>query len=159
MTNEVNHCLYLNIQTAKKRKEFLAQIGANERCIDFNRLIPQPEGVAKGQPTHDWRVENWGVGWNAHETKININQNGILIRFKTVWNTPQPIIDQIICLLPRTEIVHWYAAEFDGFFPFGFESGVLHRSSNELGEMTTEKKKPDQTAVFRIMQITNKFFK
>ena len=70
--------------------------------IDFNKIIPQPEGIyledlsLEDREKHplnwyDWNIKNWGTKWNAYNQMHNKNLFNVLY-FQTAWNNVLPVI-------------------------------------------------------------------
>ncbi len=70
--------------------------------LDFNRLIPQPDGLILRDVS-----SAWGTKWNSYATAID---SGSVI-FQTAWNRPQPIVRAIAGLPSRPSFVWLYADE------------------------------------------------
>ena len=78
----------------------------NNKCIDFEKLIPVPlhiyqqdisncdEEDFKGNTGINWKRENWFTKWNAYDGNcyFNADKNEFIIIFDTAWSIPYPII-------------------------------------------------------------------
>lgn len=92
--------------------------------IDFDKIIPMPEGMSReplsyqsrilsgGWNWYDWSVEHWGTKWNAYGFAEDRDdcQNEKLV-FLTAWSAPHPVIREIAVQFPELEIVHEWADE------------------------------------------------
>ena len=78
--------------------KILDLIKGEDTCIDFNKIIPMPDTVYRGDlgpderklyganNWYDWRVRNWGTKWNAYSTYLDKENN--TIEFDTAWACP-----------------------------------------------------------------------
>lgn len=81
MANDITNELTLANCSHERCYEILEAIKMDERdvgAIDFNKIIPQPEGLYMGDlgteelrtykdnNWYDWRIENWGTKWNSY---------------------------------------------------------------------------------------------
>ena len=78
--------------------------------IDFNKIIPMPNNIYRGDlgkrerelygsnNWYDWSVANWGTKWNAQYSSLN-NKNTLW--FDTAWSCPIPVLDKLaeICCI------------------------------------------------------------
>ena len=113
----------------KDVEEFCEKICGNDTVLDFNKITPHPEHVAKADAEADkermeghlsgreWCCKNWGTKCNAwdvfFEDLHNVNDyNKISIEFFTAWSPAIPIIEKIIELFPKLEFdFEWDVAE------------------------------------------------
>jgi hypothetical protein len=49
---------------------------------------------------YDWSFENWGSKWDAHESYITEEENGLTIEFDTAWSPAIPYIKQVAKMYP-----------------------------------------------------------
>lgn len=110
-----------------------------EPRIDFNRIIPMPKNIFRGdlgQKEHelygennwyDWSVKNWGTKWNACYSIIDADEN--IITFQTAWSAPFPIIDKLLEKLPDISFVFEFAGE-----DLGYNCGELVVENGEYAE-------------------------
>ncbi|MDE6839205.1 MAG: hypothetical protein K2P33_12565 [Acutalibacter sp.] len=75
---------------------------------------------------YDWRCDNWGTKWNAHDTKIP-GEN--LLVFTTAWGPPESVIAKLAERYPHTDIEHWWADE-----DIGSNSGYIRYSHGQAEE-------------------------
>lgn len=85
----------------------LQYIKGNGSKIDFNKIIPMPDNIYRGDlgkrerelygsnNWYDWSVANWGTKWNAQYSSLNNKNNSkakaglgsaIVIAERGVWN-------------------------------------------------------------------------
>ncbi len=101
-------------------------IPAGVNSIDFNKVIPMPNYVFKGDigkterkqfgrnNWYDWSVEHWGTKWNSygyHEQYDNPN----ILTFDTAWSAPHPVIQKLSELYPDITIEHSWTDEDIGY--------------------------------------------
>lgn len=48
----------------------------------------------------DWRFENWGTKWDAQDSNIEEDENGLTIDFCTAWSPAIPYIKQVAKMYP-----------------------------------------------------------
>jgi hypothetical protein len=92
---------------------------------DFNKVIPQPENIFRGNlgeedkkmceeqgiPNwYDWNYDNWGTKWNCSEC----SRDGNVFIFQTAWSTVPKIISVMSNLFPDVQFVCEYADEMVG---------------------------------------------
>jgi hypothetical protein len=120
--------------------------------LDFNKIIPQPEGIQDpregvlGQDEYDWCVENWGTKWNSYETELRKKGSWqLVITFETAWAPPLPIIEALFKKYPEVDIQFLSACE-GGWF-------ACHIIKNENEEPITREwtKENDPTGEIRAL--------
>lgn len=132
----------------KKVKELLdairGNVGGQESVIDFNRIIPMPDGLMDTvSPTrsedeakaniarfgardwYDWAIANWGTKWNACDAML-LGANENIIEFSTAWSFPRPVFDRLAEMFPDMYIDVRYADE-----DFGSNCGELQYEHGE----------------------------
>ena len=94
----------------------------NEGEFDFERIIPMPETISrgnisfeemkasKGNNWYDWSIANWGTKWNAYDCEFGGNG----VEFSTAWSMPEPIFVKLSEMFPEIEITVEYADEDTG---------------------------------------------
>lgn len=152
MPNHVSNRLTLRCSKAKATK-VLAAIGGEHDdgtpvLIDFNKLIPYPEGFAaldreakeweKSHPAdpwkdrpkdgfnqggYEWRCEHWGTKWNAYGQK---RLGPTAISFETAWSAPEPVMDALAAEFPDVPFTLEYADE-----DVGHNAGVIRYDKGE----------------------------
>lgn len=92
--------------------------------IDFEKIIPMPDGIYHGNlgPAemkkygdnnwYDWSVIHWGTKWNAYGFADYIDYSkDETISFQTAWAAPHPVIEQLAKMYPDITITHKWADE------------------------------------------------
>ena len=94
-------------------QQMLEAVSGEDRALDFNKIIPQPELVVQGDITFDfennnpgrnwyqWRCRNWGTKWNCLETK----RVGDTLFFETAWYVPIPLLKEWSALFPEITFI------------------------------------------------------
>lgn len=111
--------------------DIVSKYGSDNGPIDFEKIIPMPENIFRGNLTHedrfvkyrdnnwyDWSCDNWGTKWNARWPEADYFNHTIM--FDTAWSFPSPVIDKLAELTGR-EIIAQYADE-----DFGYNVGQVH---------------------------------
>jgi hypothetical protein len=93
-------------------------IKGDKECIDFEKIIPMPEDIYRGDlgpderakygknNWYDWRCFNWGTKWNAYYSSIDKENNAI--EFDTAWSCPLALLDEL------AKICYEHNVSFDG---------------------------------------------
>ena len=92
--------------------------------IDFEKIIPMPDNIFKGNlgpkewelysknNWYDWSVANWGTKWNAYgfdpDTDYSKEKE---LRFLTAWSAPHPILEKLAKMFPDVKLEHEWADE------------------------------------------------
>ncbi|SDA30295.1 hypothetical protein SAMN02910447_03163 [Ruminococcus sp. YE71] len=92
--------------------------------LDFNKVIPMPADVFKGDlgekerelygnnNWYDWSVANWGTKWNSYGYEnFETAENADTISFLTAWSAPHPVIEKLSQMFPTITIEHEWADE------------------------------------------------
>ena len=108
----------------RAKPHVLARILDPENRVDFELILPMPEGIHRGGHTrgehypngswYDWCPKNWGTKWNAYGQNGG-QKNPSELRFDTAWNPPQPVIEALSKEFPDEEIRVAYADEDTGY--------------------------------------------
>lgn len=81
----------------------LELIKGETSCIDFEKIIPMPENIFRGNlgpkerelygsnNWYDWSCFNWGTKWNAYSDY----KEDSTITFDTAWSCPLPVLDAL----------------------------------------------------------------
>lgn len=97
-------------------KKVLELIEGEESCIDFEKIVPMPENIYRGNlgleeeklygknNWYDWSITNWGTKWNAYDDYVENN----VITFNTAWSCPMPVLDAL------AELCYTYGVSFTG---------------------------------------------
>lgn len=80
------------------------------------------DNIAKhGHPTwHDWRIEHWGTKWDSYDCEFD----GSLLRFKTAWSHPVPVMRELFRRYPDVVFEVQYADEDVGN-NMGFYTSII----------------------------------
>lgn len=94
------------VKITKRQNEILEYIKSEDSDFDFNKIIPMPETIFRGDigrkekeeygdnNWYTWCVNNWGTKWNATEVSVvegSATEDKIIL-FNTAWATPMPIM-------------------------------------------------------------------
>lgn len=115
--------------------------------IDFNKIIPMPENIYRGDlgvlerrkygkdNWYDWSVDNWGTKWNAYGYgSESIEFKPGRVWFLTAWAAPHPVIRMLSKMYPDLEITHEWANE-----DYGSDCGrIVYRGGEQLDEYYPE---------------------
>lgn len=93
----------------------------DEGRVDFNKVIPMPDTVYRGdlsskeeeehpgdQNWYGWGIANWGTKWNAYQTEVHLPEE---VQFDTAWAHPFPVIEALSRKFPEAEIKVVFADE------------------------------------------------
>lgn len=123
MPNHVRNELYFNCEDRSIIDNLMNQIKGDETEIDFEKIIPMPsdiyrgnlgleeEKLYKGRNWYDWSIKNWGTKWNAYETEKEYNS----VSFLTAWSAPIRVIEKLSSMFPSVTITHYFADEDIGY--------------------------------------------
>ncbi len=67
-----------------------------------------------GAPTwYEWCIRNWGTKWNAcgYDDGTDYGTNCKALCFKTAWNAPIPVIEELARRFPEVDFTHRWADE------------------------------------------------
>lgn len=129
MPNWISNLLLIT-GSREDRKEMLDLIMSEERDFDFNNVIPMPEDLnivsvsdpneelkAKYQSNlekydykdwYDWQVGRWGCKWGAADVAIKDGYWTTEIQFRTPYNPPFPIYEELGKRFPNLTMVFYY---------------------------------------------------
>ena len=95
-----------------------------EISIDFEKIIPRPENVYRGdlgmeeeklypgdKNWYGWSIDHWGTKWNAYEHNECLDH----LEFETAWAAPHPVIKKLSEMYPNLKITHRWADEDIGY--------------------------------------------
>jgi hypothetical protein len=118
-------------------KKVLELIKGEDDYIDFEKIIPMPDNIFRGNlgreerelygtnNWYDWSIENWGTKWNTCSSYLE-DDNTII--FDTAWSAPIPVF----CKL--AEICYENNVWFDGKWADedrGYNIGVFESNCEE----------------------------
>ena len=111
MPNDVTNILKVKGNAGLKAKFFdsLKTEAYGLGSIDFNKVIPMPEHIFRGNlgkaereqygkdNWYDWSCDNWGTKWNSYGYgRLDMSEfDGETVYFCTAWGAPLPVIKQI----------------------------------------------------------------
>lgn len=109
MPNHVTNVITFNNIDQDKAVELIEKY-TTEECIDFNKIIPQPDDLYQGalgekereiHGTHnwyDWNNKHWGTKWGGYDGDLSYDEDErvLTLTFFTAWSSPSPIIEKLI---------------------------------------------------------------
>ena len=128
MPNHVTNILVVSGDGAQKQGMFEAikndEIGLGS--LDFNKVIPMPENIFRGNlgqeerakygenNWYDWSIANWGTKWNSYGYDDHAPQefDGSTITFQTAWSFAHPIIAALAGKYPDLDFAVKWAMAF-----------------------------------------------
>ncbi len=135
MPNHVTNILRVSGDPEKVREMFEAiksdEIGLGS--LDFNKVIPMPEYIFRGnlgmaerekygkENWYDWSISNWGTKWNSYgydPVYTPKEFDGEHIEFQTAWSYPDPLIAALSKQYPDLQFEVIWADE-----DFGYNTG------------------------------------
>lgn len=116
-----NHVINkLTIEESGTKLDMIFQtIKGEDTPIDFEKILPMPIHISKGDLSYidkkesngdnwyDWSISNWGTKWNSYDGFIESN----VITFTTAWSCPLPIFIKLSEMFPNTQFSVEYADE------------------------------------------------
>ena len=143
MANNITNELNFKNCTPERCREILKAIQMDDvglGSIDFNKIIPQPEGLYMGNlgpkerelykdnNWYDWRYQHWGTKWNSYgyESGVVYNEEDNQIRFETANCSARKIITELSRQYPDVLFELRYADE-----DFGYNVGEITCSGGE----------------------------
>lgn len=103
--------------------------GSEESVFDFQKIIPMPANIFRGNlgekerkehgenNWYDWGRANWGTKWNSVESKlVEIPEQDLIVySFLTAWDAPRPLAQFIYDNhLNEVDWCNWYCThEFE----------------------------------------------
>lgn len=142
MPNHVTNILTVSRDADKMQAMFEAiksdEVGLGS--IDFNKVIPMPEHIFRGNlgqaereqygsdNWYDWSVDNWGTKWNSYgyHDYTEKDSDGATLTFDTAWGSPQPVIAALAEKFPDLHFSHKWADE-----DFGYNVGEKEYENGE----------------------------
>jgi hypothetical protein len=100
-----------------ERVSSVLRVEKSQPCfIDFEKIIPMPEGVFRGNlgekerqlygknNWYDWSTANWATKWNsATMDDPHVYNGGNCIEFLTAWSSQEPVIQRLSELYPDAQ--------------------------------------------------------
>lgn len=130
ITNEVT---FSNCSSARFR-DILSEIQNDEEdfgSIDFNKIVPQPEGLFQGpigprereiykdNNWYDWNIAHWGTKWNAYSSRCDISTKTLI--FTTANSSAYPVVKALSERYPDVYFKYRFADEDFGYNVAEFE--------------------------------------
>lgn len=133
MPNHITNVLYIigkekavNLILNNIKKDFDTDKEDEMGTIDFNKIIPMPDHIYRGDlgqdeyekygknNWYDWSIENWGTKWNAYDFEefydpFDLGELGVI--FNTAWSMPEPIIQKLSEQYPECIFKLYWADE------------------------------------------------
>jgi hypothetical protein len=150
MPNWVKNVISFDGASKEKIAEILETIRGEHGAIDFEKIIPMPDYIFRGDLGREeeelygknnwyaWSVENWGTKWNAFYSCAGDDS----VTFETAWSAPFPVLKKLSEMFPGVTIVHSYADEDIGYNcgKGMFANGLYRRTSKfQIGGKTAIK--------------------
>ena len=128
MPNNVTNVLTVEGVSEERAAEILAAIRMDDvegrRSIDFNKIIPMPEDVFRGNLGEEerqlygrnnwyaWSIEHWNTKWNSYDYDgAPYHDDSNQIEFMTAWTAPSPVIERLSRMFPDAQFRHAWADE------------------------------------------------
>ena len=98
----------------------LAFIKGENECIDFEKIIPMPSNIYRGNlgpeeraiyglnNWYDWSIGRWGTKWNAYHERFDEDTNTIY--FDTAWSSPMPVLEALAKLCYEHQV--WFEGKW-----------------------------------------------
>lgn len=141
MPNHITNIVSFNDIPYEKTKEILEAIKNDEfgiGSIDFNKIIPMPEHIFRGNlgteerekygrdNWYDWSISNWGSKWNGYDFSPYDEGNNS-IEFHTAWSTVPQVISALSEKYPDAVVkVRWSDEDF------GYNVGEREYQNGEI---------------------------
>ena len=83
--------------------------------IDFNKIIPMPDNIYRGDLSsekrkenpnnwYDWSVQNWGTKWNAYKQGMSYEEDDNTLCFETAWSGIPNLMQKLSSMFPDVTI-------------------------------------------------------
>lgn len=94
----------IKVGNIKAIKECVTKNESGVEEYDFNKIIPMPDNIYRGNlgmkerekygenNWYDWSIKNWGTKWNADNY---CRTDKLEFTFQTAWATPEPVIKEM----------------------------------------------------------------
>jgi hypothetical protein len=98
----------------------LSIIKGEDECIDFEKIMPMPSNIYRGDlgpderakygkdNWYDWCRYHWGTKWNAYSSSLDMDNNEIL--FDTAWTCPLGVLDKLAEMCYKHDV--WFTGEW-----------------------------------------------
>ena len=104
---------------------------------------------------YDWRFENWGSKWDAQDSQIDEDENGLTISFETAWSPAIPYIKQVAIMFPDLifdlyfmETGEWFAGRV---FAKGEEVNEQYGEPMQVDDDGNEVRYEEEKDMYRIL--------
>jgi len=128
MPNNITNVLTVEGVSEERIAEILAAIRMDgiegRRSIDFNKIIPMPEDIFRGNLGQEerqlygrnnwyaWSIEHWNTKWNSYDYDgAPYHDDSNQIEFMTAWTAPSPVIERLSRMFPDAQFRHAWADE------------------------------------------------
>lgn len=108
MPNHVRNILTINSLEESEVKAVLDYVKGPKSLMDFNSIVPEPEGV----DWYSWRLQNWGTKWNAYDVDFD---GDATLEFTTAWSGVDGLVQKISEKFPYVELLYSWADEDMGY--------------------------------------------
>ncbi len=123
----------------EKETEYLERKAVNLSELEELGLTYIKNIVQYGYATwYEWALNNWDTKWNSYDFE-EIDED--TVKFCTVWNAPEKVIQLLAERYPMLEIEHWWADEDAGnntgykkYHQGNVDGGYISSGSNEAFE-------------------------
>lgn len=108
---------------AERTKAIIDFMTNNEGQVDFEKIIPMPAGIFRGNLSmedrqkhkdnnwYDWSLQHWGTKWNACDSYIESDY----VEFLTAWSDVAPILRALSVRYPDATFDYEYSFEHEGY--------------------------------------------
>lgn len=118
---------------ASEKKEnldkLLETIKGEGRDIDFEKIIPMPANIFRGnlgteervkygeKNWYDWSCKHWNTKWNACDTELEREDDETAyLTFETAWSAPTPIIIALMGMCNALDVAMTYSCYEEACF-------------------------------------------
>lgn len=122
MPNYCHNALFID-GNPETTKQILEVIKSEDNPFDFDKIIPMPDYIYRGNLSdkerklygknnwHDWSNENWGTKWNSVRAYVKDN----IIYFDTAWSPCRPVIAALAKKYPTMRFEYSFYEIMCGF--------------------------------------------
>jgi hypothetical protein len=86
----------------------------SDEVLSFERLLPTPDHLVEAG-WRDWRLENWGTKWDAHDTSVLDRGGWLEYWFLTAWSPPEAWLEALAAAHPECNFTMVFAEEANQF--------------------------------------------
>lgn len=146
MPNWCNNVLSVHfpgdVEVAGERlRELCDRVATDVEPLSFNRILPVPvevENDPDGMVGYNWRVDNWGTKWDAHDVEARFGATACEMFFDTAWGPPVDAIAELSRLFPDAVVGLAFdepGCDFGGFLIY--RAGEVQDSEQAGSRATT----------------------